>query len=152
METNKKMPLLVAVLLFLTGTTVVLGAVAVVQDGAVRVSVQEKKPGGEHIRLFVPAVIVPPVVRLIPEEEIARHAKELRPWLPAIRIASKSLAEAPDAVLVEVKDEHDHLVITKKGRTLLVDVTSPDADVHVAVPLGMVNSIAERLEESAPPV
>ncbi len=152
MDSQGKMPVLVAALLFLTGTTIVLGAVVTYNAGAVRVSVEEKKAGGEHIHLVVPAVLIPPVVGLIPAEELERHAKELRPWLPAIRIASDALSKTPDVVLVEVIDSNDHVVIRKQGGSLLVDVTSPDENVHVVVPLKMVHSIAERLQESGPPV
>jgi hypothetical protein len=152
MDSKGNMPVLVAALLFLTGTTVVMGAVMTYNAGTVRVSVQEKKPGGQNVRVIVPAVVIGPAVELIPARELERHAEDLRPWLPAIRIASKSLSEAPDAVLVEVIDSHDHVVITKRGGSLLVDVTSDDADVHVAVPLKLVQTIAERMEEGSPPV
>ena len=152
MDSKGKMPVLVAALLFLTATTAVLGAVVTYNAGAVRVSVEAKKPGGENIRLIVPAVMIPPVFDIIPAEEIQRHAKELRPWLPAVRIASEALSKTPDVVLVEVIDSNDHVVIRKQGGSLLVDVTSADENVHVAVPLKMVHSIAERLQESGPPV
>jgi hypothetical protein len=147
-----KMPPVVAGLLFVTGTTVVMGGVMTYNAGAVRVAVDENRPGGDHVHLFVPAVMIPPAMNLIPEKELQKHAREIRPWLPAIKIASKELAKCPDGILVEVIDSNEHVTITKRGRALEIDVKSPDESVHVTVPLGMVYSVAEKLEANSPPV
>jgi hypothetical protein len=147
-----KMPPMIAALLFLTGTTVVTGGVMTYNAGAVKVSVDENRPGGDHVHLFVPAVMVSPALRLIPEEELRKHAREIQPWLPAIKIASRELAKCPDGILVEVIDTDEHVTITKQGGALVVDVKSADENVHVAVPLQMIHSVAERLESSGPPV
>jgi hypothetical protein len=152
MNPSGKMPPIVAALLFLTGTTVVMGAVVTYNAGAVRVSVEEKKAGGSHVHLFVPAVVVPPALDLVPEEQLREKLAEVRPWLPAIRIASRELAGTPDAVLVEVINSHEHVTITHRGGSLMVDVDSDEESVHIAVPLGMVHAIAEKLEASGPPV
>jgi hypothetical protein len=147
-----KMPPVVAGLLFLTGTTVVMGGVMTYNAGAVRVSVDENRPGGDHVHIFVPAIMVPPVINLIPQEKFQEHAKEIRPWLPALKIASRELARSPDGVLVEVIDPHEHVRISKQGGAIVVDVKSPDENVHVTVPLHMIYSVAEKLDAGGPPV
>lgn len=152
MNTTGKMPPLVAALLFLTGATVVVGAVVAYHAGAVRVSVEEKNPGGQRVHLVVPAVAVPPALALIPSDILQRKAEELRPWLQAIRIASRELERTPDFVLVEVFDSDEHVRITKRGGALFVDVNSAQEDVHLEVPLEMVRSVAERLSVRLPPV
>lgn len=152
MNTTGKIPPLVAALLFLTGTTVVMGAVVAYNAGAVRVSVEEKKPGGQHVHLMVPAVAVPLALAFIPSDKLQQKAAELRPWLPAIRIASRELERTPDFVLVEVFDSDEHVRITKRGGSLFVDVNSAQEDVHVEVPLHMVRSVAEKLSDGLPPV
>jgi hypothetical protein len=146
-----KMPPMVAALLFLTGTTVVTGGVMTYNAGAVRVAVDENRPGGDHVHLFVPAVMVPPALGLIPEKDLRKHAREIQPWLPAIKIASRELAKSPDGILVEVIDTDEHVTITKQGGAIVVDVKSPDENVHVAVPLHMIYSVAEKLETTSPP-
>lgn len=151
MNAPSKMSPVVAALLFLTCTTVVMGAVVTYNAGAVRVSVQEKKPGGTHLNLFVPAVVVAPALDFVPEDVLREKLVQARPWLPAIRIASRELERTPDAVLVEVINSRDHVKITHRGGSLIVDVNSDDETVHVAVPLGMVHAIAEKLERAGPP-
>ena len=147
-----KMPPVVAGMLFLTGTTVVMGGVATYNAGAIRVSVDENRPGGDHVHLFVPAVMVPPAMNLIPQEKLREHSREIQPWLTAIKIASRELAKCPDGILVEVIDSNEHVRITKRGGAIVVDVKSPEQNVHVAVPLHMVYSVAEKLQKNGPPV
>jgi hypothetical protein len=147
-----KMPPVIVGMLFLTGATVVTGGVMTYNAGAIRVSVDESKPGGDHVHIFVPAVIVSPAMNLIPEEELRKHAKEIRPWLPAIQAACKGLERAPDTVLVEVIDHNEHVTITKRGGAIWVDVKSPDENVHVAVPLHTLRSVAEHMAAEGPPV
>lgn len=146
-----KMPPVIAGLLFLTGATAVTGAVMTYNAGAIRVSVDESRPGGDHVHIVVPAIIVSPAMELIPEKELRKHAKEIRPWLPAIRAACKGLEKVPDTVLVEVIDSNEHVTITKRGGAIWVDVKSPDENVHVALPLQTIRSVAERLAAGTPP-
>jgi hypothetical protein len=147
-----KMPPAVAGLLFLTGTTVILGGVATYNAGALRVSVDESRPGGDHVHLFVPAVVIPSAVDLIPEKELRKHAKQMQPWLPAIKIASRELSKSPDGILVEVIEPNQHVVISKQSGSILIDVKSPKENVHVTVPLRMIYSVAEKFEAAGPPV
>jgi hypothetical protein len=129
--------------------TLVLGGAAVYDMGAVRVSVQEKKPGGDHVRLLIPAVAVPLGLRIAPEEKLREAALQARPWLPALRIASQELERCPDGPLVEVTNPHEKVSIVKRGHSLLIDVDSEDETVHVSVPLRAVTSVVERLETVA---
>jgi hypothetical protein len=147
-----KMPPVVAGLLFLTGTTAVMGGMMTYRAGAVRVSVDENRPGGDHVHIFVPAVMIPTAMGLIPEKALRNHPREIRPWLPAIKVASHELNRVPDSVLVEVSDPQEHVTISKQGGAVVVDVQSRDENVHVTVPLGMIRSVAEKLEAGSPPV
>jgi hypothetical protein len=147
-----KMPPLVAGLLLLSGTTAVVGGVMTYQAGAVHVAVDENRPGGDHVHLLVPAVVIPPAMRLIPEKQLRRHAREIQPWLPVLKIASRELAKSPDGILVEVRDSRQYVVIRKRGGALVLDVQSPDESVHVQVPLRTVYSVAEKLQAGNRPV
>ena len=140
-----KMPPVIAGMLFLTGATVVTGGVMTYQAGSIRVSVDGKKQGGEHVHIIVPAILVPAAMGMVPSKELGKHAKEIRPWLPAIRAACQGLEKAPDAVLVEVIDPNEHVTITKRGGAIHIDVVDENENVHVTVPLGTIHSVAEKL-------
>ncbi|MBZ5514686.1 MAG: hypothetical protein LAN62_07555 [Acidobacteriia bacterium] len=131
--------------------TVLLGAAlaggALIYDmGGVWVSVKAKKPGGDNIRLVVPAAAGPVALWLAPKKNIREAAKEARPWLPAIKAAAEELGNCPDGPLVEVTNPHEKVLIAKQGGALVIDVDNPNETVHVSVPLKMVGIIAAQLE------
>jgi hypothetical protein len=134
-------------MVFLTGTLVLAGIVA--DAGFIGVRVHEKKPDGTNLRLYVPAVLVPLGVRLVPERELARGMSRAREFLPAMRIAAEELERIPDGLLVEVSSPREHVLIVKSGGSLVVDVDSDRETVHVSVPLQMVRNLARDLEARA---
>ena len=121
----------------LAGTlgVVVLGGVAVYNEGAVRVDVREKARDGSHIYLIVPAAVLPVAARFVPRDKLKDARRQIRPWLPTIKAASEALARCPDGPLVEVDSHHDHVRIYKQGGSLFVYVDSDDDTVHVSFPL-----------------
>ncbi len=142
--------MIVKVLAGMLGTVVAAGAVAF-SEGAVSVRVLEKKRDGHHIRLLVPAMVVPLGIRLVPNEKLEQASAEMRPWLPAIKLATQELAKYPDGPFVEVRSPREQVSITKQGGVLVIDVDSSEETVHVSVPLRMVNRIARQLEALGPP-
>jgi hypothetical protein len=131
--------------------TLLLGAAlaggALVYDmGGVWVSVKAKKPGGENIRLVVPAAAGPVALWLAPKEKIREAAKDARPWLPAIKAAAEELRNCPDGPLVEVTNPKEKVRIAKQGGALVIDVDDPNETVHVSVPLKAVGIMAAQLE------
>jgi len=113
----------------------VLGAVVVYNEGAVRVDVQGKTRDGDHIHLIVPAAVAPVAAWLIPRSKLHDARHKIRPWLPTIKAASEELARCPDGPLVEVESSRDHVRIHKQGRSLFIDVDSEEETVHVSFPL-----------------
>jgi hypothetical protein len=134
-------------MVFLTGTLVLAGIVA--DAGFIGVRVQEKKPGGTNLRLYVPAVLVPLGLRLAPERELERAMSQAREFLPAMRIAAEELERIPDGLLVEVSSPREHVLIVKRGGSLVVDVDSDRETVHVTLPLKIVRNLARDLEARA---
>lgn len=135
--------------LLLVGTAVVAGAVAF-SAGAVHVYVLEKKPGGDHVNLLLPAALVPLGLRFMPAAERQRAARRLEPWLPALQAASRELARAPDFVLVEVERPRERVRIRKLGGSLLVDVDSEQETVRLSFPLKLITRVAGEFENSLP--
>jgi len=136
-------------LLGLLGVSVLAGAGVVYQYGAVTVYVEEKKPGGDRVRLWVPGVLAPVALKLVPDKEL-RLPPEARQWMPALRAASEELARVEDFTLVEVRAPGEHVTIVKRHGALVIDFVSEDETVHVSVPLRVVISVAKELEPAAP--
>lgn len=136
----------------LVAGTLVLGGALVYDAGAIRVRVQEKSPGGEHINLLVPAVAVPVALKFVPDEKLHEASAEIRPWLPAIKIAAEELAHCPDGPFVEVTSPHEKVRIAKRGGSLVIDVDDTDATVQVSFPVRVVSSVVQELEMAGPPV
>ena len=117
------------------GGMLVLAGAFVYHVGAIRVDVREKSPQGEHVRLFVPAVLAPLGARMVPRAKLREASKDLQQWLPVIEAASEELARCPDGLLVAVDSPHEHVRIAKAGGALVIDVDDPGETVHLSVPL-----------------
>jgi hypothetical protein len=129
----------------------IIGSLAIVvaaaySMGTVTVSVHEKKPNGEEVYLPVPAVVIPLGMRLAPAEDLADATAEVRPWLPAIKLASEELARCPDTTLVEVISPAEKVAIRKNGASIVIDTDSPEERVRVSLPLGAAYLAASQLE------
>lgn len=131
-------------LALLLSTTVVIAA-TVLHSGVVMVKVHDKGPDGVNIQAPIPASLVsmaPTIARLAGAEDgLDRARRELEPWRPLLRNVADELAAAPSFTLVEVRDADETVHITKEGDTLVINVTSPDADVHVSFPISLLDSL-----------
>jgi hypothetical protein len=135
------------------GVASVLFAVAVAYSfGTVTVQLDESKRGGQHLTIAVPSAVVPLGMRFVPDQVFKNIDPELRPYLPGLRAAIGELRKCPDALLVEVRNNNDHVVVRKRGDNLVIDVNSNADQVHISVPLSSLGSIAERIEESQPTI
>jgi hypothetical protein len=132
------------------GTALVAGA-ALSSEGFIHVRVHEKQPGGTNINLVVPAALVPATLRFVPNDHLADAAQEVRPYLAIIDAAIPALADCPDGVLVEVVDHSDHVLVTKSGGSLVVDVQDANDTVHVSIPLRAAQSSLHQIAEANGP-
>jgi len=141
----------------LLGAASLAGTAAVVtyNAGAVRVSVDEKRPKGDHVHVFVPAIVVPVALGFIPAKHFHTHGnKDIQKWMPLLRAVSQELENCPDATLVEVTSPDEHVKIRKAGNSLYIDVDDPGETVHVSFPVGVVRTVVNKLEaaNAGPPV
>ena len=88
----------------------------------------------------------------VPSDNLREASSQLREYMPIIDAAIPALRESPDGVLVEVRDANDHVLITKSGGSLVIDVTDPDDDVHVSVPLRAAQSAIHEIAEANGPM
>lgn len=131
--------------------TAVVAAAALSSEGFIHVKVHEKDPNGHNINLIVPAAAVPVTLRFVPREHLAEASENVRPYLPIIDAAIPALEHCPDGVFVEVTDENEHVVISKFGGSLVIDVNDENDVVHVSVPLRAAqSSIHEIAADNAP--
>jgi hypothetical protein len=123
----------------------VVGGAFVYDMGAVSVRVKSKTPGGENIRLILPAAAAPVAVWLTPKEKLRGAAAEAGPYMPAVMAATDELARCPDFTLVEVNNSHEKVRISKKGGDLVIDVDDANETVHVSIPLDAARMVAAQL-------
>jgi len=74
---------------------------------------------------------------------------QVGPWLPTLRALLKT-EEISETELVDVEDGKQHVRIRTHHGRLLIDVTEPGEDVHVACPLAMIEDLASELEAKSP--
>ena len=119
-------------------------------QGLIRVSVSEKHPGGDHIRLAVPGALVPLAMAFVPASEIGRHLPaEARRHLPVAQAAMDELQKLPDCTLVTVDGPEEHVRIQVKGGKLVIDVNDHADEVHVTLPMSSLRSVMAKLERAA---
>jgi len=131
------------------GTVMVVGA-AVSSEGFIHVEVHEKQPNGANVNVFVPAVLATTALHFVPNREFSHDSEELRSCLPIIDAAIPALRDAPDGVLVEVKDAKEHVLVQKIGGAIVVDVDDAEDVVHVSVPLRAAQNAIHQIAEADP--
>ncbi len=143
-EWAQRRPILAAVLLVL-GVAVGSAAAATYRAGLVRVYVEEKRPGGENVKIIVPAILLTCGLKLVPEQQLREGLRDARPWLPLAAAAAKELQNYPDASFIEVSSAQEQVRISTRGGVLVVDVNSPEETVHVSIPLATLADLTAEL-------
>jgi hypothetical protein len=110
------------------------------------VDVDENKIGGSHVHFWVPATLVGVGMHVAPRHALKQAAEKARDVLPALRLGAKELRNYPDAVLVEVTNEEQHVRVATEHGKLRVDVDGGDQIVHVMVPLETIQDVTDQLE------
>lgn len=132
--------------IFVMGSGVLLAA-SVVRSGMVKVKIDE--PGADHFHLYIPAALVGAGMDVLPrvmEEDIWEEARtDLGEWAPAAAVALQAVEEAPDAVLVDIRNARETVRIVKKGRSLEVYVQGDDGTVEISLPAGLLGKIAREI-------
>ena len=121
-------------------STVLVAGAALSSEGFIHVRVHEKRADGTHLNLIVPAALVSTGIRFVPSERLAEASQNVRPYLPIIDAAIPALEDSPDGVFVEVTDNNEHVVVSKRGSSIVVDVNDHGDIVHVSVPLRAAQS------------
>ena len=132
------------------GATMAVAGAYVFREGVIRVDLDENRPGGSHVHVWVPATAVSAGLRLAPRHCMEDAATKARPFLPLLREISKELEKYPNAEFVEVQDSSDRVRVTMVNGKLEIDAVGDDQIVHVRVPAETISNVADRLEDAAP--
>jgi hypothetical protein len=144
LSSGTRLALALLVSLILAGL-VATGIVA--RAGIVEVEVVEAH--GDRVSIAAPGTIVLAVARLVPGSFLDSWAGELEPYWPAIHRISRELATCPDGVFVQADGSGLRMRIAKERGHLVIDVEDQGDRVHVAVPVGVVTSLVDRVERGA---
>ena len=131
--------------------TAVAGGALLCSEGFMQVKVHEKQAGGTNVSLIVPAALVPVTLKFVPDRQLARASVSLRPFMPIIDAAIPALEECADGVLVEVTDPGEHVLIAKRGGSIVIDVNDSNDVVHLVVPLRAVPSAVREIAAASAP-
>ena len=146
---SKGVKILLAVVLMcfvlMVGSGILLAA-TVVRGGMMTVKVHEP---GTHINVVVPAALVTLGMDLLPlviENDIyAEIRTDLGEYGPAAAAALLELEDAPDAVLVDIRDGRESVRITKQGRLLEIYVKDDNGTFEISVPARLLGKIAREI-------
>jgi hypothetical protein len=130
------------------GSSVVLAGAYSFHQGVMKIDVDESRPGGNHVHLWVPAAVVPVAMHLMGREEKRQVSHQAREAMPIIRAFVKGLKKYPDAEFVEVQDENQHVAIRTHDGKLQIDVTREEENVHLLCPLAMIEDLSSQLQEA----
>jgi len=132
--------------LLVVASLAVLGALVVAGTGVIWVSIQEKQSGGAHLRLGVPAILVPIGLRLVPRHVWREQAAQVQPWMPVVKAVADELRKCPDGTFVEVRSRSEYVNIAKRGGQMVVDVDDDGDAVHFSFPIYLLGSVAHQIE------
>ncbi len=145
----KVLTVVVAIVGMLFVSSGVLLAASVVRSGVVTVHVKEKQDTGtSNVYVPVPAGLIYAglsAAQLFAPDELAEARREIGDAGPAMAEVLRALEDCPDAVLVDVQDDDEHVQIVKRGRNFEIRVHDAEADVHVSLPAGLMSHIANTL-------
>ena len=132
------------------GCTALVAGAYVCRDGFMRISVDEYRPNGSHVHLYLPAAILPMAARFAPQEKVGSALNEARDVLPAVNIALRELRKYPEADFVEVNDADERVQIRTRAGKLLIDVESPRENMHFACPIPALVDLFDELASKRP--
>lgn len=99
---------------------------------------------------FEAAAVVPMAFRLVPKHHMQHVSEQARQFAPLARVFVKELKKFPDFELVDVQDASQHVQIRTHDGKLQIDVVDPGENVHLLVPLSMLDDITSQLEANLP--
>lgn len=126
----------------LLGSSLLL-AWTVATQGVVQIAVDDRE-SGTHFNVPVPAALVGAGLHLSPcarQRLHMGHGAEIEKLRPALASFFEVLGDAPDAVLVDMRDGDDWVQIRKAGRNFEIQVRNPDSDIRLSLPVRLLRQV-----------
>ncbi len=134
------------------GATLAVGGAYVFHEGVINVDVDEFRPGGSHVHVWVPATAVSLGMLVVPRHHLEHAASQVQPYLPVLREVAKELKRFPNAKFVEVQDGTDRVFIGTVDGKIRIDAVNNNETVHLRIPIETVEDVADRLQTDAPTI
>ncbi len=131
--------------------TLAFATVYTFREGTIRVDVDEHRPGGSHVHVWVPATIVPAVLHFVPDDKLQEAVDRAHDALPLVKIVAEELEKYPDADFVQVDCDDEHVKVSVHNGKIYVDVQDHGDDVHVAVPVATIQDVIENIGNRSHP-
>jgi hypothetical protein len=127
---------------YITGVSAV--ALVLHRTGVVMVSVQDKTAGKQY---FAPVhfLMVNTGMQLFPEHRFGSSFQKVYDDKRLVLAAWNELSKCPDADFVQVNTPENHVLITKRGDDLLLDVNAPDKRVQMKIPMAAAAKTLEMI-------
>jgi hypothetical protein len=90
-------------------------------------------------------------LRFVPKRYLEQGSEQAREGLPIARAIVHELRHYPGTTFVEVQDGDQHVRVGTENGKIKVDVTEPDENVHVLVPLATIEDVLSQLEANQRP-
>jgi hypothetical protein len=107
------------------------------------VVVDVKPSDGPRIVVPVPLLLAHAALRFAPDEATEVEVPELGEYSGIARRLVSELRDCPDAILVEVDDGGDHVLIEKLGDEIAIEVTGDREEVSVRIPLAAASEVLD---------
>jgi len=132
------------------GGTIVLAGAYTFRQGVFRVDVDEARPNGSHVHVWIPAAVIPMAVHLVPREQLRCAGEQAGKWMPLAHAVSKELEKYPNVDFVEIQDGNQHVLVRTHNGKLQIDVDAPDEQVHVLCPIATIEDVTAQLAGYGP--
>jgi hypothetical protein len=114
------------------------------QTGIAVINVHDKVHS-KRVFVPVPVGLMNLGLNMIPGEMLSQVNQELGPHRKIVQSLANELENMPDTDFVDVQGKDQHVLISKNGRNLIIDVQTPDETVYVSVPIRATGNIVEKL-------
>lgn len=130
----------------LTGVMVLICMIAfyAFQTGIAVVSVHDKVHG-KHVFVPVPVGLMNLGLNMIPGEMLSQVRNDLGPHKKVVQSLANELENIPDTDFVDVQSRDGHVLVSKSGGNLVIDVQTPEETVYVSVPIRSTGNIVSKL-------
>jgi hypothetical protein len=113
---------------------------AVSHAGSLEVSIQEKHGGG-HVRVHVPAIIVPVAMAFVHLPFAGDCHGDCGVPMGVVSNVLRDLGDCPDGVLVDMHTSDEVVFVEKRAGRLVVQIDTADETVSAAIPLSTARAV-----------